>query len=78
MSDDTWDTDETWRIIMNDAYMYDRAETLGRSAWSISILAEEMEDEFAHAIATYPHSDVCVDAIDWEQIAEDMIGDDES
>ena len=70
---DTWDTDETSRIIANDEYLYNTAVRLERTATSTSKLADMMESELCELVVNMPYCKVDMDCIDWHAIATEYI-----
>ena len=75
MTDATWDTEETSRIIMNDEWLYNRAMQLSKKAYSVGRLARLLDDEFTDLIKDCPHCDIDVCTVDWDEIASDMMDD---
>ena len=74
-TESNWDTEETSRIIANDEAMYNRAVQLARNAYSIKRLAHLMKQVFEDAMSAYPHSNIDIDAIDWEFVASEYMED---
>ena len=76
MTDTTWDTEETSRIIMNDEWLYNRAMQLSRKAFSVTRLSRLLADEFADFIKDCSYCDIDVGNVDWLEIASDLMDDD--
>lgn len=73
MTETTWDTEETSRIIANDEGLYNEVLILERKSYSIGRLAELMEEELSEFIEPLPYSDVDLDNVDWEEIAAEYM-----
>lgn len=76
MTETTWDTEETSRIIANDEGLYNAAMRLERTSYNIERLAQRMEDELSGWVESMPYSDVDLQNVDWEEIASEYIEDD--
>lgn len=74
---DTWDTEETSRIIANDEGLYLTAGRLERTSTGISELADRMKSEFYDIIYHHPHSDIDLGQVDWHEIATEYLTEDE-
>lgn len=76
MTETTWDTEETSRIIANDEGLYNAAMRLERTSYSTERLAQRMEEELSEWVKSMPYSDVDLQNVDWEEIASEYMEED--
>ena len=73
MTETTWDTEETSRIIANDETLYNITMRLERKSYSTERLAQLMEEELSELIIEFSYSDIDINGVDWDEIASEYM-----